>query len=112
MTRTYAAENSFISNRMRTHGDSSACWAFSCATMIRAECRRVLEFLFNNHFIDELKLQRCLDFINKESVHKEIRNLMMIVLLPKKLHESGPDQSAYLRAAMSRVSLDFSRRNL
>ena len=97
---------------MRTKGDSFACWAFSCATMIRAECRRVINYLYANYYIDECKWKTCLDFIGKEEIHREIRNLLMIVLLPKKLHQSGPDQSAFLRAAISRVSLIFPERKV
>ena len=105
MTRSYAAENSFISKRMRTQGNSYACWAFSCATMIRAECRRNIKFLFRNRMISETTQKGCFDYMSNEQIHTEMRNLLMIILLPKKLHENGPGQSAHLRAAISRVSL-------
>ena len=112
MTRSYAAENSFISKRMRTQGNSYACWAFSCATMIRAECRRNIKFLFRNKMISEAMQKDCLDYMSNEQTHTEMRNLLMIILLPKKTHTSGSDQSAFLRAAISRVSLILSNSKL
>ena len=90
-------------------GESAyVCWAFSCATMVRTECRRLINYLFINGKINEKKKNWCLGYINKESVHKEIRNLVMVLLLPKRLHFDGAHQAAFLRAAVSRVrSIQF-----
>ena len=41
----------------------------------------------------------------RESVHCELRNLLMMVLIPKPLHKDGQRQAAYLRATVSRVRL-------
>ena len=71
--------------------------------MIRAECRRVINYLFENEIISAEKKKHCLGYINCESVHTEIRNLIMLILLPKKLHIDGEHQAAFLRAAVSRV---------
>ena len=71
--------------------------------MIRTECRRLINYLFDNVKINEYKKEKCLVFINKESTHTEIRNLIMCILLPKKLHFDGEHQAAFLRAAVSRV---------
>ena len=49
-------------------------------------------------------MQRCLDYISEEKVHVELRNLIMMILLPKKLHVDDDKQAAFLRAAVSRVS--------
>ena len=48
-------------------------------------------------------MKRCLEYINEERTHVHLRNLVMMVLLPKKLHFDGEHQAAYLRAAVSRV---------
>ena len=82
---------------------SFVCWAYSCATMVRTECRRLINHLFQHGKINEGKKQRCLDYINEEGIHVIIRNLVMMVLLPRKLHFDGDHQSAFLRAAVSRV---------
>ena len=85
-------------------GESSfVCWAFSCATMIRTECRRLINYLFDNGKINEKKKEMCLEYIDEEKTHTSIRNLIMCILLPKKLHIDGEHQAAFLRAAVSRV---------
>ena len=125
LTRTFDAANSNLSQKMRTQGNSSnliffhftvlwklfqkgesayVCWAYSCATMIRAECTRLIKYLFQNGKIKEQKKNWCLEFINWEHTHKEIRNLVMMILLPKRLHFDGVHQAAFLRAAVSRVT--------
>ena len=89
-------------------GESAyVCWAFSCATMVRTECRRLINYLFIRGKINEFKKNECLEYINKEDTHKEIRNLVMMLLLPKRLHFDGAHQAAFLRAAVSRVKLQF-----
>ena len=54
--------------------------------------------------IDRSDMIRCLKHISSEEVHCHIRNLIMMVLLPKQLHLDSSNQAAYLRAAVSRVS--------
>ena len=49
------------------------------------------------------QMQHCLDYINEEQIHVELRNLIMMILLPKKLHVDDQSQDAFLRAAVSRV---------
>merc|ERR1712156_889125 len=39
----------------------------------------------------------------QEKVHCELRNLLMMVLVPRPLHEDGARQAAYLRATVSRI---------
>ena len=72
--------------------------------MIRTECTRLTKYLFRNGKINEEKRKQCLELINKEDTHKEIRNLVMMILLPKRLHFDGKHQAAFLRAAVSRVT--------
>ena len=72
--------------------------------MIRAECTRLIKYLFQNGKINEEKKNDCLEYINKEDTHKAIRNLVMMILLPKRLHFDGAHQAAFLRAAVSRVT--------
>ena len=54
--------------------------------------------------MDQSDMNRCLDHISCEEAHVHIRNLIMMVLLPKQLHIDSLNQAAYLRAAVSRVS--------
>merc|ERR1712176_1640980 len=75
-----------------------------CATMIRTECRRLINHLFDNGKINEVHKEKWLEYIKKESTHTKIRNLILIILLPKKLHIDGEHQAAFLRAAVSRIA--------
>merc|ERR1719285_914798 len=72
--------------------------------MIRAECTRLIKLLFKNCKINEQKKNKCSEHINEEDVHEEIRNLVMMILLPKRLHFDGAHQAAFLRAAVSRIA--------
>ena len=49
-------------------------------------------------------MDELLKKISEEKVHVELRNLIMMILLPKKLHIDDNSQAAFLRAAVSRVS--------
>ena len=57
--------------------------------------------------IDQAKMDEFLEYISEEYVHVELRNLILMILLPKKLHIDDSSQGAYLRAAVSRVSFSF-----
>ena len=85
-------------------GSSYLCWAFSCASMLRASCQILIKELFEAGKISEDRKKKCLSYILKEENHQEIRNLIAMILLPKKLHKNDSSQTAYLKAAVSRVS--------
>ena len=40
-------------------------------------------------------------------LYLEIRNLMMMIIIPKRIHKKDSEQAAYLRASIVRVSLLF-----
>ena len=71
--------------------------------MIRAECRRLVNYLFENGKINTETKEKALKYFDKKDCHAEIRNLIMCILLPKRLHIDGKHQAAFLRAAVSRV---------
>lgn len=54
--------------------------------------------------IDKVSLDLAILQLQKDRVHVELRNLIMMLLVPKKLHTDGEHQGAFLRAAVSRVS--------
>lgn len=105
LVQSYIRENSLISADMRDQGSSSyTCWAYSCATMIRTSCHILLRHLYNTGEIDKVSLDLAILQLQKDRVHVELRNLIMMLLVPKKLHTDGEHQGAFLRAAVSRVS--------
>ena len=77
----------------------------------RSRVRQCFAFLVNCYLnnVTSMKLltickKNCLWFITSEADHVEIRNLTMMILLPRKLHMDDATQSAFVRAAVSRVS--------
>ena len=118
--RSFSAHNSNLSEMQRTQGlsgktsfqsfnhvlgSSFLCWAFSCASMLRASCSILIKKLFEAGKIDETTKLKCLEYINEPDYHRKIRNLISMILVPKKLHMNDDSQAAYLKAAVSRVSL-------
>ena len=87
-------------------GASYLCWAYSCASMLRASVKILIKKLFEAGKIDDKRKEECLEFIREPTNHQEIRNLIAMVLVPKQLHKNDNSQAAYLRAAVSRVSLE------
>ena len=95
-------------------GSTYLCWAYSCASMLRASCSILIKTLRAEEKIDEKREADCLKFIMKPENHRTIRNLVAMILLPKQLHKNDKSNAAYLRAAVSRVSctVDFVNYNL
>ena len=94
-------------NKLINSGSSAyTCWAFSCASMLRTSVKLFIRRCHEIGLINEDKMNKLLDYINEEKVHVELRNLIMMILLPKKLHIDDSSQAAFLRAAVSRVNHD------
>ena len=72
--------------------------------MIQTSCLSLIKKLFKEEKIDQDRKEKCIEFITREATHKKIRNLIAMVPMPKKLHKDDDSKSAYLRAAVSRVS--------
>ena len=72
--------------------------------MLRTSTKLFIRRCHEIGLIDEDKMNRLLRYISEEEVHVELRNLIMMILLPKKLHVDDQSQAAFLRAAVSRVS--------
>ena len=72
--------------------------------MLRTSVKLLIGRCHEIGLIDQRKMNKLLDYINEEKVHVELRNLILMILLPKKLHVDDSSQAAFLRAAVSRVS--------
>ena len=71
--------------------------------MMRTSCLRLIRQCYEMGVIDDWKKRNCEKFVLSEKVHVHLRNLTMMILLPRKLHMDDDTQGAYLRAAVSRV---------
>merc|ERR1712147_481299 len=72
--------------------------------MLRTSTKLFIRRCHEIGLIDEAKMSTLLEYINEEEVHVELRNLIMMILLPKKLHFDDKSQAAFLRAAVSRIA--------
>ena len=80
--------------------------------MMRTACMRLIRQCYESGIIDEVKRRQCEEFISAEESHVHIRNLTMMVLLPRKLHVDDETQAAYLRAAISRVRFKLQKQKI
>ena len=99
-------------------GDSYQCWAYSTTSMLRHSMANfTLEQMdeavkngtwyghygiaYGNYGFDK---QKELKYIRSNEVFVEMRNSMLMTIVPKKMTQKDEGQAAYLRAAISRVS--------
>ena len=75
--------------------------------MLRVSCKLLIEQCYQCELIDDQRKKECQELITSESFHVEIRNLTMMILLPRKLHMDDETQAAFVRAAVSRVNLSY-----
>ena len=94
-------------------GTTFMCWAYSTTTMIRNTWKFTLlqiEQAIKNGLWDGKHRKGDFDFNAEMSIREssstflEIRNLLLMMVLPKRIHAKDNLQSAYLRAAIVRVS--------
>ena len=90
------------------------CWAYSITTMIRNTWIRTLELMEQARASGAWDAQHHhyeapFDFNSEMALRKssetflEIRNLMLMTVIPKRIHFKDQLQSAYLKAAIVRV---------
>ena len=77
--------------------------------MLRTSCLIFIRQCHKKRLIDDKTRKELEEAILKEEFHCELRNLLMMVLVPRPLHEDGERQAAYLRATVSRVRFNFIR---
>ena len=54
--------------------------------MLRTSMKLLIQRCHDNGVIDQAKMKKLLGEISEDKVHVELRNLTMMILLPKKLH--------------------------
>ena len=109
--------NKDLSFQVHDQGDSYQCWAYSTTTMIRHSWKYTLDQMkeavnngtWTGKWIDEdedeFDYNREMKERESSELYLEIRNLMMMIIIPKRIHKKDAEQGAYLRASIVRVSL-------
>ena len=72
--------------------------------MLRTSCSILIKKLYEARKISKEKRRYAMEYVFSDETHFKTRNLIAMILLPKKLHVYDDSQAAYLRAAVSRVS--------
>ena len=94
--------NSKVSKHIRNQGETLFCWAFAISTMLRQS----LNLLLRN--VEHEKLDVALAKLNSEDFHRQLRNELIMIPVPKILsneyNEYAPlSQGHYLDMALERV---------
>ena len=97
--------NSKVSKNIRNQGETLFCWAFAISTMLRQSL---------NLFISELDEQLlnktdALKKLNSNDFHRQLRNELIMIPIPKNLstefnQDSTLNQAHYLNLAFERVN--------
>ena len=106
--------NKDLTFRIHDQGTSYQCWAYSTTTMIRHSWKFTLEQMkeaVNNgtwtggSSLNKFDYNKEMQIRESSELYLEIRNLMMMIIIPKRIHKKDSEQGAYLRASIVRVSL-------
>ena len=108
MISQYTPDNPDMSQIIHDQGGTAQCWSYSTTTSIRNTWKRTLKQMddakkngkWNGHSFDytaEIALSKS------SSTFLEIRNLLLMSIIPKKIHIKDMDHAAYVRAAIVRV---------
>ena len=103
-----------MSKVVHDQGSTYMCWAYSIATMIRNTWIRTLQLMeqarASGAWIAQHAFQLAPFDLNSEMALREsletfleIRNLMLMTVIPKRIHIKDDLQSAYLKTAIVRV---------
>ena len=96
--------NSKVSKNIRNQGETLFCWAFAISTMLRQSLNVFLEKLTNLQNLDT-----TLKTLNSDDFHRQLRNELMMIPIPKFLSNEYNDhaplsQGHYVNMALQRVS--------
>ena len=96
--------NSKISKNIRDQGQTLFCWAFSISTMLRQS----LNLFISQLNADLFQIDNALKKLNVEDFHKQLRDELIMIPIPKNLSaeynkESALNQAHHLHLAFERV---------
>ena len=97
--------NSKVSKNIRNQGETLFCWAFATSTMLRQSLN-----LFISNLKEKLhKKTDALKKLNSIELHRQLRNELIMIPIPKNLsnefnQDSALNQGHYLHLAFERVN--------
>ena len=101
-----------LSGQVHDQGTTYQCWAYSTTSMLRRTWKDTLDQMREAEQNGTWKppsgqpFDYKADMTQRESSDSflEMRNLLMMLVIPKRIHKKDAEQAAYLRAAIVRVS--------
>ena len=98
--------NSKVSKFIHDQGKSMFCWAFAISTMLRQSLKIFLsELKRDQHLVDLSKQDKALTILNRNEFHKQLRNELIMLPIPKIKNHCGPEQAHNVELAIQRVSV-------
>ena len=96
--------NSKVSRKIRNQGETLFCWAFAISTMLRQSLNLFISQLDSN----SPKIESSLKKLNSDDFHRQLRNELIMIPIPKNLsneynEKSALNQAHYLDMAFERV---------
>ena len=96
--------NSKVSKKIRNQGETLFCWAFAISTMLRQSLNLFISQLDSN----SPKIESSLKKLNSDDFHRQLRNELIMIPIPKNLsneynEKSALNQAHYLDMAFERV---------
>ena len=104
-----------LSGQVHDQGTTYQCWAYSTTSMIRRTWKDTLQQMKeaqqNGTWIPAVRFDYNAKMYIRESSDSfvEMRNLLMMLVIPKRIHKKDKEQVAYLRAAIVRVSTRYTK---
>ena len=97
--------NSKVSKNIRDQGKTLFCWAFAISTMLRQSLNLFISKLHDDSF----NKNDALDKLNNVDFHRQLRNELIMIPIPKNLssefnQDSALNQAHYLNLAFERVN--------
>ena len=105
-----------LSGQVHDQGTTYQCWAYSTTSMIRRTWKDTLQQMKEaeqngtwkptNEYGNTVQFDYNAEMAQRISSDSfvEIRNLLMMLVIPKRIHKKDNEQAAYLRACIVRVS--------
>ena len=90
-------------------GSTHQCWAYSLTSALRNSKKQTLGQMklaidLGKWVCQEFDLDKEMAAIGSSSTFLELRNLLLMMVVPKKMSLKDSSQSAYMEAAVIRVS--------
>ena len=72
--------------------------------MLRQTWKRTINN-YSHEFKNFTRFKQIIEYVDTSEFFLEVRNLLMMIIIPKKIHKMDADQNAFVRATFARVTI-------